>query len=114
MAAPRSTPLRYFAAFIGTMIVVMGILDVISTNLVLEAGGKELNPLVALWMEHLDHLWHLPKLAIHLVAAFLVYYLLYTRFTAAIALLVVFVYGLIIHHNFSLVVAAQSRLRGPA
>ena len=87
MAVTRSTPLRYFAAFIGTMIVVMGILDVISTNLVLQAGGRELNPIVALWMKYLDHWWHLPKLAIHLVAAFVVYYLLYTRFTAAIALL---------------------------
>lgn len=101
----RSARLRYFAAFIGTLIVVLGILDVVSTNLVLEAGGIELNPIVALWMDHLDSWWHLPKLAIHLVAAFLVYYLLYTRFTAAVALLVVFLYGIIVHHNFSLVSA---------
>jgi mannose/fructose/N-acetylgalactosamine-specific phosphotransferase system component IID len=102
----RSERFRYFAAFIGTMIVVLGILDVVSTNLVIDAGGEELNPIVALWMDHLDNWWHLPKLLIHVVAAFLVYYMLYTRFTAAIALLVVFVYGLIVHHNFSLVLAA--------
>lgn len=98
----RSALLRYFAAFIGTLIVVLGILDVVSTNLVIEAGGIELNPIVALWMDHLDDWWHLPKLAIHLIAAFLVYYLLYTRFTAAVAVLVVFLYGIIVHHNFSL------------
>jgi len=99
----RSARLRYFAAFIGTMIVVLGILDVVSTNLVLEAGGAEMNPIVALWMDHLEQWWLLPKLLIHLLAAYLVYFLLYTRFTAAVALLVVFVYGLIVHHNFSLV-----------
>jgi len=101
----RSAGLRYFAAFIGTLIVVLGILDVISTNLVIEAGGVELNPIVALWMDHLNSWWHLPKLAIHVAAAFLVYFLLYTRFTATVALLVVFLYGLIVHHNFALVAA---------
>lgn len=101
----RSMALHYIAAFSGTMIVVLGILDVISTNLVLDAGGIELNPIIALWMKHLDQWWHLPKLLIHLVAAVLVYYLLYTRFTAAVALLVVFAYGIVVHHNFSLVSA---------
>jgi mannose/fructose/N-acetylgalactosamine-specific phosphotransferase system component IID len=99
----RSTPLRYFAAFIGTLIIVLGILDVVSTNLVLQAGGVEMNPIVALWMKYLDHWWHLPKLLIHLLAAYLVYYLLSSRFTAAVALVVVFVYGIIVHHNFSLI-----------
>ena len=102
-AHSRSLTLRYFAAFIGTMIIVLGILDVVSTNLVLQAGGVEMNPIIALWMEHLKDWWHLPKLMIHLLAAFLVYYLLSTRFTAAVALLVVFIYGVIVHHNFSLV-----------
>lgn len=101
----RSARLRYFAAFIGTMIVVLGILDVVSTNLVLDAGGEELNPIVALWMDHLQQWWLLPKLLVHLLAAYLVYYLLCTRFTAAVALLVVCVYGFIVHHNFSLVAA---------
>ena len=98
----RSTTLRYFAAIIGTMIVILGILDVVSTNLVLGAGGVELNPIVALWMKHLDQWWHLPKLAVHLIAAFLVYSMLYTRVTATIALVVVCAYGVIVHHNFSL------------
>jgi len=99
----RSMPLRYFAALIGTLIVVLGILDVVSTNLVLEAGGVEMNPIVAFWMEYLDQWWHLPKLMIHLFAAYLVYYLLSSRFTVAVALLVVFLYGVIVHHNFSLI-----------
>lgn len=103
-AQNRPARLRYFAAFIGTMIVILGILDVVSTNLVLAAGGVEMNPIVALWMQHLEDWWHLPKLMIHLLAAYLVYCLLYTRFTAAVALMVVFLYGVIVHHNFSLVV----------
>jgi hypothetical protein len=104
-APRRPGSIRYLAAFIGTMIVVLGILDVVSTNLVLKAGGVELNPIVSLWMEHLDRWWHLPKLLIHLLAGFLVYYLLYSRFTATVALLVVFIYGVIVHHNFSLLSA---------
>jgi len=70
---------------------------------VLEAGGVEMNPIVAFWMEYLDQWWHLPKLMIHLFAAYLVYYLLSSRFTVAVALLVVFLYGVIVHHNFSLI-----------
>ncbi|MGH6620102.1 MAG: DUF5658 family protein [Alphaproteobacteria bacterium] len=101
-APTRPGSIRYLAAFIGTMIVVLGILDVVSTNLVLRAGGVELNPIISLWMEYLDQWWHLPKLLIHLLAGFLVYYLLYSRFTATVALLVVFMYGVIVHHNFSI------------
>jgi hypothetical protein len=99
----RRTSTRYFAAFVAVMIVVLGILDIVSTNLVLQAGGVELNPIIALWMEHLESWWHLPKLLIHLLAGYLVYHLLYSRFTASVALLVVFIYGIIVHHNFSLI-----------
>ena len=104
-AEKRPGAIRYFAAFVATMIVVLGILDVVSTNLVIRAGGIELNPIIALWMEHLDQWWHLPKLMIHLLAGYLVYHLLYSRFTASVALLVVFIYGIIVHHNFSLISA---------
>lgn len=101
----RSGLLRLIAAFIGTMIVVLGILDIVSTDMVLRAGGVELNPIVAYSMKYLDQWWQLPKLLIHLLAGFLVYYLLYSRFTASVALLIVFLYAIIVHHNFSLVIA---------
>jgi Domain of unknown function (DUF5658) len=101
----RSGLIRLIAALIGTMIVVFGILDIVSTNMVLRAGGVELNPIVALSMKYLDQWWQLPKLMIHLLAGFLVYYMLYSRFTASIALLVLFLYGIIVHHNFSLITA---------
>jgi Domain of unknown function (DUF5658) len=101
----RSKLIRLAAAFIGTMIVVLGILDIVSTDMVLRAGGVELNPIVALWMKHLDHWWQLPKLLIHLLAGYLVYHMLYSRFTASIALLVLFLYGIVVHHNFSLIAA---------
>lgn len=104
-ARTRSGLIRLVAAFLGTMIVVLGILDVVSTDMVLRAGGVELNPIIALWIKYLDQWWHLPKLLIHLLAGFLVYYMLYSRFTATIALLVLFIYGVIVHHNFSLIAA---------
>ncbi len=105
-ARTRSTLIRVIAAFIGTMIVVLGILDIVSTNMVLRAGGVELNPIVAFSMKHLDQWWQLPKLLIHLLAGFLVYYMLYSRFTASIALLVLGLYAIIVHHNFSLIMAS--------
>jgi hypothetical protein len=102
-AVTRTGPTRYYAAFVAVMIFVLGVLDIVSSNIVLLAGGVELNPIIALWMEHLESWWHLPKLLIHLLAGYLVYHLLYSRFTAGVALLVVFIYGVSVHHNFSLV-----------
>ncbi|MCG8544241.1 MAG: DUF5658 family protein [Alphaproteobacteria bacterium] len=98
----RSISLRYAGAVLGTLIVLLGIVDVVSTNMVLAAGGVELNPIVAWIMEQLDHWWHLPKLLVHVVAGFLVYHLLNSRFTATVALLLVFLYGVVVHHNLSL------------
>ena len=98
----RSISLRYAGAVLGILIVLLGIVDVISTNMVLAAGGVELNPIVAWIMEQLDHWWHLPKLLVHAVAGFLVYHLLNSRFTATVALLLVFLYGVVVHHNLSL------------
>jgi hypothetical protein len=101
-AAARSISLRYVGAILGVLIVVLGILDVISTNLVIAAGGVELNPIVAWIMERFDSWWHMPKLFVHIVAGLLVFYLLNNRFTATIAFLLVFLYGIVIHHNLAL------------
>ena len=98
----RSISLRYTGAVLGILIVLLGIVDVISTNMVLAKGGVELNPIVAWIMEQLDQWWHMPKLAIHVAAGFLVFYLLNSRFTATVALLLVCLYGVVVHHNLSL------------
>lgn len=102
----KSVSIRHLGALFGVLIVLVGILDVISTNLVLQAGGIETNPIVVWTMERLDEWWHVPKMVIHLVAGLLVYHLLSTRFTAALAFLLVFMYGVVVHHNFSLALAA--------
>ena len=100
--AGRSVSFRYLGAVVGSLIVVLGILDVISTNLVIAAGGKEMNPIVRWTMDHLETWWHMPKILIHVVAGLLVYHMLYTRLTTALALLLVFLYGVVVHHNFKL------------
>lgn len=102
-ASTRSLSFRLLGAVVGVLIVVLGILDVVSTNLVLAAGGRELNPIVSWTMEHLEAWWHMPKILIHVVAGLLVYHMLYTRFTAALAMMLVFLYAVVVHHNFTLI-----------
>lgn len=102
----RSASFRYVGAITGVLIIVLGILDIISTNLVLAVGGVELNPIVAWSMEQLESWWHMPKLIVHLVAGLLVFHLLNSRFTAALAFLLVLLYGLVVHHNLSLFYSA--------
>jgi hypothetical protein len=105
-AITRSLTIKRLGACAGALIVLVGILDVISTNLVLVAGGSELNPLVAWMMDHLGAWWLLPKLLAHVVTGFLLYHLLNSRLTAVLAFLVIAVYGAVLHHNFSLVLTA--------
>ena len=101
-APTRSISLRYAGAILGVLIVLLGIVDVISTNMVLAAGGVEQNPIVAWIMEQLDSWWHMPKLLIHVVAGLLIYHLMNSRFTATVAVLLVLLYAAVVHHNFSL------------
>jgi hypothetical protein len=62
------------ARLIALLIVVVGILDVISTNASIAAGGAETNGLVLAFMTELGFWWFLPKMAIHiLVAAFILW-----------------------------------------
>ena len=70
----RDAKLRLTAQFLALLIVVVGILDVISTNASLAAGGTETNALILSFMTELGEYWYVPKLAIHLiVAAFLMW-----------------------------------------
>ena len=105
-AAVDSISIRHLGADLGVLIVLLGVLDVISTNMVIAAGGTEMNPIVSWTMEQLEHWWQMPKLAIHIVAGLLVFHWLNSRFTATLAFMLVFMYGVVVHHNFSLLMSA--------
>jgi hypothetical protein len=91
---------KRIGAVFGVLIVLLGVLDVISTNLVLAAGGSELNPIVAWFMEVLDHWWHLPKLALHVLAGLLVYHVLRSRLAATCAIILIIFYVAVVQNNF--------------
>lgn len=62
------------ARLIALTIVIVGILDVISTNASIAAGGSETNALIAAMMTQLGTWWFVPKIAVHvLVAAFVLW-----------------------------------------
>lgn len=98
--ATRTRGTKLLGAVFGILIVGLGILDVISTNLVLAAGGTELNPIVGWFMEHLDGWWHLPKMALHILAGVLVYHVLRSRLAATCAVILIVFYILVVQNNF--------------
>ena len=91
--------MRLAARVVALLIVVVGVLDVVSTNASIGAGGAETNALVAAFMTRLDSWWFLPKIAIHLmVAAFVLW--LPSRPLLWKAQLCVAAYTLVIFSNF--------------
>jgi hypothetical protein len=87
------------ARFLALLIVVVGVLDVISTNASIAAGGVETNVIILAIMNQLGDLWFVPKVAIHiLVALFLLW--LPSRQMVWKARVCVVVYGMIIASNF--------------
>jgi len=97
----RSDKTRIMGAIFGVLIVLLGVLDVISTNLVLAAGGTELNPIVAWFMDTLDSWWPVPKLALHVIAGLLVYHVLRSRLAASCAVILIIFYVIVVQNNFS-------------
>lgn len=93
-------------ALFGAMIILLGILDVVSTNLVIAAGGNELNPVVAWFMDSLDHWWHVPKLALHVLAGVLAYHALRSRLAAGCAVVLIIFYCAVVQNNFAQLLAA--------
>ena len=65
------TPWAPLVAFI---VLTIGILDVVSTNVGLVAGAVEINPLMAYAQDSLGHWWAAPKLAMQLLVAAIVLY----------------------------------------
>lgn len=102
----RANGTKCLGAILGALIILLGVLDVISTNLVIAAGGNELNPIVAWFMESLDTWWHVPKLALHIVAGLLVYHVLRSRLAAGCAVALIIFYVAVVHNNFAQLLGA--------
>jgi len=93
--------LRGMACLVAFLLVLVGILDVLSTNASLAAGNVETNPLVAALLRELGGWWFVPKLAVHVSLAVLVLWVpsrgMIRKAGAGIAL-----YAAIIASNFHL------------
>ena len=67
--------IRGTALLVAALLILVGILDVISTNASLAVGNAEENPLVAALMRDWGVWWFVPKVAIHVALAALVLWL---------------------------------------
>ena len=89
------------AGVLAVLIVVIGIFDVISTNVTLAAGNRESNPLV-LWVQHhLEEWWFIPKITVHFLLAIVILWLPTQRMIWNARIGVV-IYTLVVAHNFHL------------
>jgi hypothetical protein len=95
----RDSRLRMAAQLVALLIVVVGILDVVSTNASIAAGGMETNAIVASLMTQLGVWWFVPKLAVHFLVALFVLMLPSKRLLWK-ARACVMVYTVIIAANF--------------
>ncbi len=64
--------LKRWGRVLAAVMVIIGGLDVVSTNVALAAGQFEGNPLVHSFQADMGTWWSLPKMAFHLVLAYLV------------------------------------------
>ncbi len=64
--------LRRWGRILAFAMVIVGGLDLVSTNVALAAGQIEANPLMHSIQSDLGHWWSLPKMAFHLALAYLV------------------------------------------
>ena len=77
-----SERLRRWGGVLAGVIVIIGGLDVVSTNVALAAGQIEANPLVRWLQADMGTWWSLPKMAFHLVLAYLVLWIPSNRMLA--------------------------------
>lgn len=95
----RDSRLRMAANSFALLIVLVGVLDVVSTNASIAAGGSENNVLIAGLMTQLGAWWFVPKLATHItVAAFVMW--LPSKQLVSKARACVIIYTVIIASNF--------------
>ena len=87
------------AQLLALMIVVVGVLEVVSTNASIAAGGAETNALIAALMTQLGAYWYVPKMAIHVIVSLFLLWLL-SRPLIWKARICVIAYTMIIATNF--------------
>ena len=93
--------LRHWGRILALAIVIVGGLDLISTNVALAAGQLEGNPLLRSIQLDLGLWWSLPKMAFHLVLAYLVLWIPSKRMLATGAVVSV-AYVLLVANNLHL------------
>ena len=93
--------LRRWGRILALAIVIVGGLDLVSTNVALAAGQLEGNPLLRLIQMDLGSWWSLPKMAFHLALAYLVLWIPSKRMLATGAMVSV-AYVLLVANNFHL------------
>ncbi len=91
--------LRYWGRVLAAVFVVIGGLDIISTNAALAAGHFEGNPLVRSLQADMGSWWSLPKMAFHLLLAYLILWIPSKRMLAT-GSLVSAAYLLLLVNNF--------------
>lgn len=89
------------ALLLATLIVFVGVFDVVSTNASLAAGNAEANRIVASFQQNWGDLWFIPKLLAHIAMAVLILWLPSRRMIRN-ARVGVAVYAVIIATNFHL------------
>ncbi len=98
----RGVPWRTrLARVLAFLFVVLGSLDVVSTNIAQAAGFTEANPVMRLMQEQLGIWWALPKIAVHLAMASAILWLPTRKLLSAAGAMTV-LYIAIVVHNFSL------------
>ena len=90
--------LRHTGFALAAMLLIAGGMDTVSTNVALAAGYAEGNPIVGSLQTTLGSWWALPKIALHLAAAYLVLWQPSRRMIRC-ARLVVAGYALIVFNN---------------
>ena len=95
--------LRNLGRILALAIVIVGGLDLISTNIALGAGQIEANPVLRSMQTDLGPWWSLPKMAFHLALAYLVLWLPSKRMLAT---------GVVVSVGYMLMVANNLHLAG--
>ena len=93
--------LRSWGRVLALAVVIMGGLDVVSTNAALAAGQLEGNPLLRSMQIDMGYWWSIPKMAFHLALAYLVLWIPSKRMLATGAVVSVG-YVLLIANNLHL------------
>lgn len=95
--------LKSWGRFLALIVVVMGGLDLVSTNAALASGHLEGNPLMRSMQVDLGFWWSLPKMAFHLALAYLVLWIPSKRMLAT---------GALVSAGYLLLVANNLHLAG--